>query len=334
MDAFDLRVRPDGVVIAYAAAGALWLQRLDRGGDLIGDPRYVSVVGGRVRALVAGASAGRAVLAWLRVEGGEAHVEASMGNGRSLAFGPPVTLDHWSPVASSAGALGERDLALRVTPTGAFRLLHRAAPMPCGSGMACATFGHSDLDGSPSQRVPRPTLAAEDVCPWPLPGVVDAGGRTYYGLCTVADGQPRTTLYMLQPEPQYAQADPALEGCEPLGVLATGEHGDRAAPGALFAADCPSGREVVRLAEPGVSPTPLGGVLPPSCGEEHPALHVGAMTLPLATGRDRLEGFLPSTVAPARSRVAWTGEVFVVAALEGRTLTARSLRCDQLATTP
>ncbi|MCB9661422.1 MAG: hypothetical protein H6726_27495 [Sandaracinaceae bacterium] len=259
MDAFDLRVRPDGVVIAYAAAGALWLQRLDRGGDLIGDPRYVSVVGGRVRALVAGASAGRAVLAWLRVEGGEAHVEASMGNGRSLAFGPPVTLDHWSPVASSAGALGERDLALRVTPTGAFRLLHRAAPMPCGSGMACATFGHSDLDApEPAFVCPTDPRRRRGRVPWPLPGVVDAGGRVLQALHWPTVTAHRCTYCSRSLNTRRRS------GARGLPTAPASGHGRAAiAPrGSAVRGSSLSGREVVRLAEPGVSRPPLGGVLP------------------------------------------------------------------------
>jgi hypothetical protein len=241
-----------------------------------------------------------------------------------------VTLERWPLGEASDGLPGERDLALRVTTTGAFRLLHRAAPMPCGARPACATFRHSDVDNARLQRLSRPALAAEEVCPWPLPGVVETGGRTYYGLCAIIDGAPRTTLYLLQPEPQYAQADPSLQGCQPLGLLTLGGVADSRA-GVLFAADCPSGREAVRMGAPGVSPEPAGPISPPSCGADAPHLRVGAARVPLTTGRDRLEGFVPEALAPAMSRVVWTGDAFLVAQRVYGVLILRAASCRDAA---
>lgn len=330
--AFDLRVLADGALLVTARAGEVLATRLDRGGEQVGPAVRVAPTGGEVRSLVAGSSAGRAAVAWIRTEAGTVLVERALGAGRQLSFGPAVELERWSTDDASGAALGARELALRVTSAGEFRLLHRATPIACEGQPACATFRHSDLGHSPPARPGRPALAARDVCPWPLPGIVETGGRTYYGLCAVLAGVPRSMLYLLQPEPQYAQADPALEGCQPLGVLALGDDArDATAPAALFAADCPSGREVVRLDAPGVSPLPVGAVLAPRCEQGQPALRIGARQIPLPVGRDRLEGFVPPSLAPALARVVWTGDTFLVAQLDGTELHLRSVSCSEAA---
>ena len=61
-------------------------------------------------------------------------------------------------------------------------------------------------------------------------------------------------------------------------------------------------------------------------------LHVGGLRVPIPAPRDRLEGFLPSDVAPAGARVLWTGDVFVVAELLGSQLSLRTWSCEAAAT--
>lgn len=333
VESMDLRVDREGALLVYAAGGEVLVARLDRTGAHAGEPRRVAALEGRVRALVAGASAGRVAVAWLRTAGGQARVERALGAGRPANFGPPAELESWPTSEAEASAqIGAHDLALRVTPTGDFRLLHRATPMACESSTSCAAYRHSGLADDLGERRSGAALAAQAVCPWALPGFIETSGRMYYGLCVLVDGAPRTTLYMLQPDPQYAQAEPALAECRPVGVLAAPDAaGGPDATRALFAADCPEGRVAVSLGAPGVSVQPAGSVAPPTCAAEGPALNVGSAAIALPSSRDRLEGFLPGAVAPAGTRVVWTGDAFLVAELVGSELTLRSWSCEAAA---
>lgn len=323
----------EGALLVYAAGGEVLAARLDRAGGSMGEPQRVTALDGRVRSLVAGASAGRVAIAWLRTAGGQARVERALGAGRPTAFGPPLELESWPTSEAEASAqIGAHDLALRVTPTGDFRLLHRATPMACYGDTSCAAYRHSGLADDLGERRSGASLAAQDVCPWALPGFIETSGRMYYGLCVLVDGVPRSTLYMLQPDPQYAQAEPALAECRPLGVLAAPDAvGGPDVTRALFAADCPEGRVAVSLGAPGVNVQPAGPVTAPSCTATGPSLHVGSTAIGLPSSRDRLEGFLPSAVAPAGARVVWTGDAFLVAELVGSDLTLRSWSCSAAA---
>ncbi len=333
--ALDLRVDREGALLVYATQGEVLAARLDRSGARVGDAQRVASSDGRVRALVAGAAAGRVAVAWLRTEGGSARVERALGAGRPTVFGPPTELESWPTTEAEASAqIGAQDLALRVTPTGDFRLLHRATPMTCESSARCATFRHSGLGDDPSERRGSASLAATEVCPWALPGFVEASGRMYYGLCVLESGDPRTTLYLLQPEPQYAQAEPALAGCRPLGALTVPDPLGGEGEAALFAADCPDGRVAVSLGAPGVSVRPAGPVLSPVCTSTGPALRVGSVSIPLPAPRDRLEGFLHEGLAPAGSHVVWTGDEFLVAELVGSELSVRRWSCEAAAAMP
>lgn len=328
--ASDLRIEREGALSVHAVAGEVQGVRLGRTGAPTGAAQRIATVEGRVRTLVAGASAGRVAVAWLRTFEGHAHVERALGAGRAPTFGPPVEMERWPASDRDAALLiGAQDLALRVTPTGDFRLLHRATPVSCESNAECATYRHSGLDEDMGERRSSASLAAPAVCPWALPGIVEASGRTYYGLCALVDGAPLSTLYLLQPEPQYAQAERALAECRPLGVLAAPDATGTEA--ALFAADCPEGRVAVSLGAPGVGVRPVGPVQAPSCSAAGPALHVGALTVPLLAPRDRLEGFLPGAVAPAGARVLWTGDVFLVGEVTGSQLTVRAWSCEAAA---
>lgn len=330
VEAADLRLDRDGPLLVVASAGAVTGTRFDRQGVRLALPQPIATVAGRVRALVAGVAIGRSAVAWLRTADGHAHVERVLGGGRLPVFGPPAELERWpTSELEASSTLGAQDLALWATPTGDFRLLHRAAPMPCEGSSTCASYRHSRLSDPLEESRASASLAAPVVCPWALPGLVMASGRMYYGLCVLVDGAPLSTLYLLQPEPQYAQAERALAGCHPLGVLAAPD--DTGTDAAFFAADCPDGRVVVSLGAPGVSARPMGPVQAPSCVDAGPLLHVGGLSIPLLVPRDRLEGFLPNAVAPAGARVLWTGDAFIVAELTGSQLTLRSWSCEAAA---
>ncbi len=331
VEAFDLRLDREGPLLVAASAGAVTGTRFDRQAGRLALPQHVATVAGRVRALVAGVAIGRSAVAWLRTADGHAHVERVLGGGRLPVFGPATELERWATSEQEASSnVGAQDLALWSTPLGDFRLLHRAAPMACEASAACATYRHSRLSDPVGESRSSASLAAPVVCPWALPGLVMAGGRMYYGLCVLVDGAPLSTLYLLQPEPQYAQAERALAECRPLGVLAAADA--TGAEAALFAADCPEGRVAVSLAAPGVSVSPVGPVQAPTCSAAGPVLHVGGLRVPIPAPRDRLEGFLPSDVAPAGARVLWTGDVFVVAELLGSQLSLRTWSCEAAAT--
>ncbi|MCA9532673.1 MAG: hypothetical protein KC593_03305, partial [Myxococcales bacterium] len=105
MRAFDLRVLADGALLVTARAGEVLATRLDRGGEQVGPVVRVAPAGGEVWSLVAGSSAGRAAVAWIRTEAGTVLVERALGAGRQLSFGPAVELERWSTDDASGAAL-------------------------------------------------------------------------------------------------------------------------------------------------------------------------------------------------------------------------------------
>ena len=94
----------EGALLVYATQGEVLAARLDRAGARVGDAQRVASSDGRVRALVAGAAAGRVAVAWLRTEGGSARVERALGAGRPTVFGPPTELESWPTTEPTAPA--------------------------------------------------------------------------------------------------------------------------------------------------------------------------------------------------------------------------------------
>ncbi len=326
--AMDLRAVAGAAWLASAHEGVLRVQRLGPRGTPEGEARVVARDQGRVAALALEAAAGRLALAWISVTLDEAHVRAITGTLRPGPFGPPETVESWpwSAIGESANREGgptpnAGDLALHAGPTGDFRLLHRTSPEAC-QGEACVAFRHHVL-GHHSQAGRRGVvLAVPERCERALYGVSHAQGRTYYGLCGVQQGAPLSTLYLLQPEPQYAQAEPAFEGCEPGGVLARAD-----GEGVLFSAHCPEGRRGVAFELPGVPPRVLGQVEAPGCVGGMPSLHVGEAREALSSTRDRLEAFLPPELARVGDRVVWTGQAYVRARLDSGAVLLESWSC-------
>jgi hypothetical protein len=152
-----------------------------------------------------------------------------------------------------------------------------------------------------------------------------AGSRWYYGVCSRATGKSITTLFSIQSDPEYARADRILEGCLPLGALAQG--GDL-----LVVGDCSGERRGVRVRGGNAEVSELRvDRVDAVCDSGHPLLHqLGAngLSLQLDDPRDRLEAFLPATMAPASSRAVWTGRALLVASASGGLVTLKGYQCD------
>jgi hypothetical protein len=136
-----------------------------------------------------------------------------------------------------------------------------------------------------------------------------------------------TTLFSIQPDPQYARADQLLEGCLPLGALAQNDElwlvGDCAGEGQRHGVRVRGGNadvqdlRVDRLEAVCQSGSPL-------IRQTGPA----GMILPLIGPRDRLEAFLPPALAPSNARAVWTGHTLLVATPSASSITLKCYQCD------
>jgi len=274
--------------------------------------------------VAAAGGGGRVGVAWVARHGRVLHVHTS--HGAPGAHGPATDLGPMEdPPRVTRG-----HVALAGAPDGTITLIHRRTRGPCseGGGADCSRLAVRRLgDDRASIRSGMP-LVIPRVCDQPVPGYVWADGTWYYALCAETDGVPETTLYAIRYEPQYAQADRALRGCEPLGL-------GRVGTGAtLMLGRCDEGRiDGVRLAEMGTERSSLTSVVRRiECAEGRPRIVIDAgstrLEVPLSEAAPNLAALLPEQMAPQNARAIWTGQALLVAAPIGGEVSLRRFQCE------
>ena len=304
--AFDLLVDGSGVTLFWGEpvenGGRILQQRLDQRGHALDAPTPVLPdLDGEARVLelmAASTSDGRA-LVWRETIGAAARAQATWlrdgQRAQRLDFGPATDLPGRGHVAISAG-FGEV-IALTRGPREACPEGH------CGPFLF-HRFGdpQGDRRGSPLS-VPAP-------CHGVSTALVHTGPRWHYGLCT--QRPMRTTVFTIQPKPEYARALELLDGCSLRGTLVR----DTAlGPSGLIVGECRAGRRVAFIPEDDVPPLELDIGEPQARCSKDQLQVVGkhGFIQTFDTPHDHVEALLPSRLSPPSSRAAWTGKTLLIA---------------------
>lgn len=310
---FDLVAHPGGVVLVRAVApaerGGIRMAEYDDAGHPLRAQRLAAPRAAPIVELAAAADARAVALAWVSSERGASAAHGLVFSHDAQRVPQPVAL---GPAGAAPAARGRLAVsAVRAAGKSRFMVLLRGRPEPCrDSPGACTGFHLMDLaaGGAESRRV---ALTVPDPCPGGVAGFSAAAGRLYYGVCARGDdGSPVTTMFTIEYSPEYAQAEPLLSGCRPLGTTTIGDD-------VLLVADCHGTRRAVRV---GHRQAPVVGVdldaVRLECADARPVLRVEGdhgLYAPLGAATDGLGPLLPEHVAPAGSRAAWTGRALFVA---------------------
>jgi hypothetical protein len=292
-----------------------------RGGERVLFARASGVTSDAVEVAAAGA-AGRIGIAWVSRAGDRLEAMATHGSATGEAFAPPESLGAVDAIALEPGR-ARGLLAAAAAADGNVGILHRREEEQCPSGESsegerCVGFSMHRLGGSPGGSGRSGVgLIAPSPCDRGVVGYVWSAGVWYYGVCTMRGGRQATTVYAIQPDPEYAHAERVLDGCEPLAIAAvdrgaviTGRCGEARGAGARIAA--------VELLEAAQRRRDLhatrGAIL---CEDGHPAVMRTGDGAPIARvlsgPSSGLEAFLPEELAPAGARAVWTGDALLVA---------------------
>lgn len=315
---------PPGAALVWAPAaapGRLELALLSPLGAQRAPSSLVSESPDPVLEVVTRGHAEALVVAWLARQGSSALARAAVGSLEARHFAPTLEL--------GAGALravtGQGSLALAIDE----RDGDSAAMVRLGRS-ACAS------EPGPCERVEQvfftasgvvrraPALAVPEACPAAIGGLELLDGRMHYAVCSGLGGRPQWTVFSVQPEPMYAVAHPRLSGCHPLGSLSLGHD-------AVFVAQCAEQRQTMLVSAADRPPfvTELRPTL--RCAGGKPVIEAapgGALSVPLERPQPSLELLLPASIAPPRSRAAWTGERLLVATPQAGALGLRRYRCS------
>lgn len=333
--AFDLASAESGAVLIVAEHAQLRMTLLDPAGktqktevldprETTGKPRDGSAEQSlEIEEVVATTLETRFAVVWLERDRSSARVLGRSGSLSKPKDAPLVAIANVQPpIATPRGnlALGSAD--------GRFVAFTRAQSTPCADPTQHDCVGYSFFQfDSENPHHSGPPLAVPAPCPQNALSFAQSGGaRWYYGVCSGSSGSPITTLFTIQNEPSYyARADRVLEGCVPLGAVATGDD-------LLVAGDCAGTRRAVRLRGSDRAPEELRmDRLEAVCQSGKPLLvqrGVAGLKLPLNGRQDRLEAFLPAALSLPQARAVWTGQTLLVAGLIDSKLTIKGYRCD------
>jgi hypothetical protein len=343
--AFELVATSEGAVLVWAPPAAcrsgLRVLRLAADGSMPEPAVAVSAVCGGadtdVMELTAAAGGGRLGVA-LIVEDkarGEARVLGTQASDSAHAFAPIVQLG----AAEPNGRAERGRLELVGSESGQLRVTWHAPRAACaGESGSCAQLVSEPYPPA-AQAAGRLTDTREipQPCPRLLMGAVWTDGVWYDAFCAlaapsraadydVAAGPRFTHVYAIRPEISYAEADPTLQDCEPLGLAPS-------RTGAIVWGRCSDGLRAQMLAPDGRRQTISGTTRSVECADGRPVLRLrGAngpgATFPLDAPRDRLELWLPPELASPDSRAAFTGRHLLVATPEAGGLVVHSHHCD------
>jgi len=328
--AFDLVATENGaaLVVATSARARLSLTLYDvaghprRSDPLFIDSANAGAASTRIGEVAAVARGSELAVAWIEEAGAKVRSRAVVrsisdsGSAANVIEIGPV----FPPVSRPRGNVA-------ITSTNdRFLLLARGEKTDCieKTETDCVGYDFHRLESNKTARGSLP-LTVPLPCDQNSVSFAVAGSRWYYGVCSRATGKPITTLFSIQTDPEYARADRILEGCLPLGALAQG--GDL-----LVVGDCAGERRGVRVRGGNAEGSELRvDRVDAMCDGGRPLLRQlgpNGIQLSLDGPRDRLEAFLPRSLAPLNSRAIWTGQVLLVATPENGSITLKGYQCD------
>ena len=323
--AFELTASAAGATLVWAPAerttAALFKRELDASGAFQA-PTDVAVgsanVSGEVADLALSWVGARLGLAWLERSGATARVRATWAGASSAPFELGAA---WAGPRSSRGnvvmaARGDKGLV--------FARGGEAACIELGRH-GCFGFGFHELDASHAVATGLP-MSVPVPCTDNSAALAVVGERFHYGVCTETAGRPVTTLFSIQHEPEYARADPLLEGCTPAGTFVW--HG-----AAWLVGDCAGGRRAARIGEDPQEFLDLHGSRL-ECRSGRMRIRAPSLDLPLDEPRAGLASLLPADVAQAGARAVWAGRALLIATsfAEQLRLTRRTCNGDRIET--
>ncbi len=314
--------------------GGLRAQPLDALGQLRGrsvevwreDISDVNPLAPHALEVAAASGGGRVGVAWVARHGREVRVHVSRGTGTSFSPAEDLGESELPPM------IVRGNVAMAAAADGSLSLIHRTTRGPCVDGVPgeCARLRITRIgdDGASDRR--GLALVIPEVCDRPVPGYVWADGTWYYSICAQSEGAPATTVYAIQFEPSYAQADRIFAGCEALGLGRVGEGA------AVALGRCAGGRvDGVRYADAGSNKLVLVGLSRRVvCSEGRPHVVLGGdpggdqLDLPLNEATADLSALLPEAMARPRSRAVWTGEALLVAVPLGAEVALHRYQCE------
>ncbi|MET0387171.1 MAG: hypothetical protein ABW321_14480 [Polyangiales bacterium] len=340
---FDLTATSEGAVLLWAAGQCdlgLALQRFDPDGAPIGERHTLDACtageppSALVAELTAAAGGGRIGVTWLVHAGERASVLATYGPDTATAWAPVLQLGAADVSAVSTGASTtepQRGLVwLAAASTGQLRAAWRAPPTPCtGQPGTCAQLVQQQLPpAAGSSGRPTDTRELPHPCARLLVGSISQRGVWYDAFCALdsAAGAPMTTAYTIKPEIYYAEAATVLQQCSPRGIAP-------AERGAAIFGDCADGTGAVQLI--GDNPRTLRGRIARTlqCESGRPIValhdeHGHVESYKLTGPRDRLELWLPDSLAERGSRAVFTGRRLLIASQQDQRLRLQRYRCE------
>lgn len=321
--AFELTASPTGATLVWApahrTAAALEKRELDASGALQA-PLDVAVasasVAGEVADLAAVWVGSRLALAWLERSGAATRVRAAWAGTSSAPFELGAA---WSGPRSSRGNVV---MAVRGDKALVFARGAEAACVEVGRH-GCFAFGFHELEASRAVATGLP-MSVPVPCTDNSAALAVRGERFHYGVCTETAGRSVTTLFSIQHDPEYARADPLLEGCTPAGTFLWRN-------AAWLVGDCGGGRRAARIGDDPQEFLDLHG-LRLECRSGRLRIRAPSLDLALDEPRSGLAALLPPDVAPTGARAAWTGRALLVATsfAEELRLTRRTCNGDRL----
>ena len=331
---FDLVTTESGAALVFASGGSAQLSltlydpagAVRRSEPVLTTPTDAGVSGASIGEVAAVAHGGELAVAWIEEDGANVRSRALVrsitdsGSSASVIEIGPV----FPPVSRPRGNVAITSTSEASAPR--FLVLARGQKTDCieKTENDCVAFEFHRLENGHTARQSLP-LTVPLPCDQNSVSFAVAGSRWYYGVCSRATGKPITTLFSIQTDPEYARADRILEGCLPLGALAQG--GDL-----LVVGDCGGERRGVRMHGGNVESSELRVDRTDAlCDSGRPLLRQlgpNGLKLSLDGPRDRLEGFLPPSFAPANARAIWTGQTLLVATPQNGSITLKGYQCD------
>ena len=330
---FELVATSEGALLLWAAGKCgqgLSLQRFDADGIPLGVTENVPAcgsldAGAEVSQVAAVAVGGKLGLAWIVRSGSDAQALGSYGEDTASSLAPALPLGAAEPARVAARA----QLLLSGAETGQMRVAFWAPSARCtGQPGRCAQVISAPLPPareaaarrSDAREVPHP-------CPRLLVGSAWSHGIWYDAFCALdaEDGRATTEVYAVRPEIFYAEALPTLQGCTPLGVAPSER-------GVLVLGACSDGLYAHALSE--AHKTVLARAeRSVRCEAGRPILelraHNGVVeSYKLSGPRDRIELWLPATLAADAGRAAFTGRSLLVAAVQNQHLVLSRQHCE------
>ncbi len=302
---FELTASATGATLVWSPVkrehGALRKVELDAAGAFA-SPASVAVdasaVTGEVTDVAAAWVKERLALAWVERDGAKARVRAAWaGNGAA-----PFELGAaWSGPRTARGnvVIAARDDRALV--------FSRGDQTPCvdAERHGCFGFDFHELTSSGLEKGGLP-MSVPVPCADNSTELAVVGRRFHYGVCTQTGERPVTTMFTIERDPDYARADPLLEGCTPAGTFVWQS-------AAWLVAECENGRRAVRLGARD-EPAEYLDLRAPRVECRHGAatLRAPSLELPLDEPRSGLAALLPPNLAPLGARAVWTGRALVV----------------------